>query len=144
MNPAISTPGHAFAPAFLPQQLGDPSFRADHGVQLALVISGAMGWPKQSDRCGFVYHVFNRSHSRGPLFLQTGYYEDFLRIMSHALKHLPGCRHILNARCRVSGILSSGRKRSRRLLGRPKKILFFTLSSQLTDGMIKLDPHFLH
>ena len=35
------TPGHAFAPAYLPQQLGDPSFRADHGVQLALV-SGAM------------------------------------------------------------------------------------------------------
>ncbi len=35
------TPGHAFAPAFLPQQLGDPGFRADHGVQLALV-SGAM------------------------------------------------------------------------------------------------------
>ncbi len=35
------TPDHAFAPAYLPQQLGDPHFRADHGVQLALV-SGAM------------------------------------------------------------------------------------------------------
>jgi len=51
-----------------------------------------MGRPLRAALGGYVYHILNRANARSRIFHKDGDYAAFERILSEALKHVPGMR----------------------------------------------------